>query len=372
MERSLRTLRISTARLCVRSFSLDDLDALHALTRQSAITDLLPDWAMSRGQCSEWLGWHVSRLDHFDAAAPVLPLAICLPDGELIGWLGIGPKPSVHLGMPEVMYALSSQHRGHGYVSEAVRAATCWFFAQGPVPALMVLVKASNAPSRRVALASGFVPRGHAMCDQDGRFELLVLERPAAMPMLEPVLDQDAAAIAALLVRVAAHEAEHWLDGASPFIPDHHLPAMHCFHRRSGDYRKIVCDGVLAGVVLVSSSGREHARIELLYLDPVYQGRGLGGQVLALVEAAYPQVRVWSLDTTRHSARNLPFYQRHGYVVVGQDEDEFYLVKRLPGPVDLREGRDFRATALAGADFNEVDLSQARISNSGMADACIR
>ncbi|WP_375591630.1 GNAT family N-acetyltransferase [Chitiniphilus eburneus] len=372
MERSLRALRIPTARLCVRTLSLADLDALHALARQSSITDPPPGWATSHEHCTAWLDRHVTQLDHFSPAAPTLFLAICLPDGELIGWLGIRPRPSAHLAMPELLYALAPAHRGKGYTSEAIRGATRWFFAQGPVPALMALVKEPDTPSRRVALASGFAPRGHAVCDEGGRFELFVLERPAAVLTLEPVLDEDATALSALLVRVAEHEARHWLDGESPFIPDHHLPAMHRFHRRTGDYRKIVFDGMLAGVVLVSSSGREHARIELLYLDPAHQGLGLGGQVLKRIEEEYPQVHTWSLDTTRHSARNLPFYQRHGYVVTGEDEDEYYLVKHLPGAAGLREGCDFRATNLRGADFNEVDLSQASISNSGMADTCIR
>ncbi|GHD60104.1 GNAT family N-acetyltransferase [Jeongeupia chitinilytica] len=180
MLHDLRDLRIPTARLLLRTFSQDDLAALLLLVSQAEITTNLPDWAMTAEQCEQWLAWHETNQARFDSDKPALPLAICLPDGELIGWLGIWPKPSVHVDPPEVMYALSHAYRGRGYVSEAVRAATQWLFGLSPLPQLMAVVKPSNPESRRVVLRSGFTASGTVRCDDDGWFDYFVLQRAEA------------------------------------------------------------------------------------------------------------------------------------------------------------------------------------------------
>ncbi|WP_148714334.1 GNAT family N-acetyltransferase [Chitinolyticbacter meiyuanensis] len=186
MLHDLRNLRIPTARLLLRTFSQNDLTALVSLVRQPEITTNLPDWAMTIEQCEQWLAWQETNLVRLDSDNPAVPLAICLPDGELIGWLGIWPKPSVHVDSPEVMYALSRTYRGRGYVSEAVRAATQWLFGLSPLPQLMAVVKPSNPDSRRVVLRSGFAASGTVRCDDDGWFDYFVLQRPEAMDGCPP------------------------------------------------------------------------------------------------------------------------------------------------------------------------------------------
>ncbi|KAF0815402.1 Serine/threonine-protein kinase B [Andreprevotia sp. IGB-42] len=196
-----------------------------------------------------------------------------------------------------------------------------------------------------------------------------------ASASLQAVTDADA--LCALFARIVAHEASHWLGGRQPFIPDHHKPGMQRYQAGLGAYYKIM----LAGAVQLTHSGREHARIELFYLDPVWQGRGLGGQVLQLLEAHYPQVSTWSLDTTRHSARNLAFYRKHGYVLVGEDDDEYYLRKQRPvdGASAQRQqytadlaGTGYRDCTLSGADFFECNLAGVQISSSGMAGLTVQ
>ena len=76
---------------------------------------------------------------------------------------------------------------------------------------------------------------------------------------------------------------------------------MQRYHIRTGRYDKIIYQGTLAGVVLVSTTGREHARIDRLYLRPSCQGAGIGSLVLDLIEHKYPQVTNWSLDSIRNN-----------------------------------------------------------------------
>ncbi|SMC23072.1 Uncharacterized low-complexity proteins [Andreprevotia lacus DSM 23236] len=369
------SLCITTARLHVRAFTPADLDAFHALTRQSEITDVLDDWAMTREQCGQMLAWHAARYAAFDGNAPVILLAICLHADNLpIGWLGIWPKAGLPADIPEVMYALGRDHRGQGYVAEAVRAAAGFVFASGKLRALLAVVKPDNIASCRVVTQCGFVAQGTVHVAGEGDYDYYELARPPG-PQLQPVQPEDAEALCAMFHRIVAHEAEHWLGGCAPYIPDHDKPGMQRYQAALGGYFWIMQEGVAAGAVHVTHSGCEHARIELLYLAPEYQSLGLGGAVLRLLEVRYPQVRRWSLDSTRHSARNLPFYRKYGFVVIGQDDDEYYLRKQIalpvPGAAPVQQqdwrGGNFRDCTLAGADLADCDLSGLQISGSNLA-----
>ena len=50
-----------------------------------------------------------------------------------------------------------------------------------------------------------------------------------------------------------------------------------------------------------------------LCILPAWQGRGLGGQAIRLLEAAYPDVCQWALDTPAANPRNRHFYDKAGY-----------------------------------------------------------
>ncbi len=77
-----------------------------------------------------------------------------------------------------------------------------------------------------------------------------------------------------------------------------------------------------------------HRYLTILGVDPEHQGRGIGGAVLApgLAEADRTGVACYT-ETTR--ARNVPFYERHGFVVIesGQIADvPFWTFLRKPIP----------------------------------------
>ncbi|WP_255991071.1 GNAT family N-acetyltransferase [Chitinolyticbacter albus] len=371
MERSLRPLRIHTARLCVRTFTPLDLDVLHTLAQQPEITDALPDWAISRERCRNWLDARcITDNARLDPAALALPLAICLHDGELIGWLDVRPDPETPPDTAAVSYALARQHRGRGYASEALRATSRWLFAHSGWVALIAMVRHDQISSQQALHACGFQPHGQVIRNDQVFGRCMLLRAPQQLALI-PAGEHDAEAISALMVRAAHVETHCWLGEHAPFIPDHDQPAMQRYHSRNGQYFRIELDGELAGVILVSHSGHEHARIEFFYLEPAFQSLGLGSKVLALVETRFAQVTLWTLDTTRHSTRNLPFYQRNGYEIAGMDDDEYYLVKHLPQrndvADDLRRARRHRGSEMAEHDFYEVDMARSSFSNSNLA-----
>jgi len=162
----------------------------------------------------------------------------------------------------------------------------------------------------------------HPICDPDDSSKSKELR-------LQQASLQDAEEIRWLMIEVEADEKRRWYTGDErPFIPGFDSVHMQRYHARTGRYDKIMYQGTLAGVVLVSTTGREHARIDRLYLRPSCQGAGIGSLVLDLIERKYPQVTDWSLDSIRNSPRNLHFYEKNGYVRSGEDEAYVYYVKK--------------------------------------------
>lgn len=131
---------IETERLTIRPLTLDDFDALHALT--TAID------GMPRAECERWLQWLVLNNDELERLhqPPYGERALTLKDGTLIGLVGYVPSmgpfgqlsyfsarlnlPADRRFRPEVglFWALSPDHRGQGYATEAARGMIAWAF----------------------------------------------------------------------------------------------------------------------------------------------------------------------------------------------------------------------------------------------------
>ena len=58
-----------------------------------------------------------------------------------------------------------------------------------------------------------------------------------------------------------------------------------------------------------------------LTVAPAYQGRGLGGALLAAIEKALPHVRRFELLTGHKSLKNQGLYARRGYVKFRRQPD---------------------------------------------------
>jgi GNAT superfamily N-acetyltransferase len=83
-------------------------------------------------------------------------------------------------------------------------------------------------------------------------------------------------------------------------------------------YYKIVWDGQIIGGLIIFSKGSGHYELGRIYLDPDYQNQGIGTQAMAFIEQAFPDAQRWTLDTPLWATRNHHFYQKLGYVRVGE------------------------------------------------------
>lgn len=102
---------------------------------------------------------------------------------------------------------------------------------------------------------------------------------------------------------------------------------------REHDYYKIVLDGQIVGGIVVYDEGQGHYHLDLIYIHPDQHNLGIGSRAMQFLEKTYP-AKKWTLDTPLYAVRNQHFYEKFGFVKVGQEDvDGFILIayERLVG-----------------------------------------
>ena len=194
--------------------------------------------------------------------------------------------------------------------------------------------------------------------------------------VLEHVLDEDCENIRDIMVKVYEDEKGKWFqNGGRPYIPGYSSVDMQKYHTWDNKYYKIIYNNSIVGVILLSYTGREHARVDRLYILPEYQGSGLGSKVLKSIEELFPEVNEWSLDTIQQSPRNHYFYEKNGYKLVGEDENERYYLK-IKGRNDESSHdycynkdlskNNFRQCNMESLDLYDSNMSNSRLSNMNL------
>jgi ribosomal protein S18 acetylase RimI-like enzyme len=86
-----------------------------------------------------------------------------------------------------------------------------------------------------------------------------------------------------------------------------------------GEGYKVSLNGEIIGGMTVIDQGAGHFHLGVLAIDPAHHNQGFGTQAMAFIERTFPAT-VWTLDTPEYATRNQHFYERLGYVRVGQTE----------------------------------------------------
>ncbi|WP_339257945.1 GNAT family N-acetyltransferase [Paenibacillus sp. FSL R5-0713] len=161
--------------------------------------------------------------------------------------------------------------------------------------------------------------------------------------------------------------------------PDYSSVRMHRYVIREWDYYVVESDGCAIGGVSVNVLGRKHARIDKIYIDPVCQGRGVGSQVMRLIEAEFPQIDIWKLETSGRQLDNRHFYEKMGYVRIYASEDEFGYEKDVSAAsydptcdetlaTDSGESVvEFVQTNLDGVRYSTSNLANSRITDCNLS-----
>ncbi|GAA0931148.1 GNAT family N-acetyltransferase [Streptomyces thermoalcalitolerans] len=151
----MEPVTLTTDRLLLRAPVPRDTDAVYAAAQDPEIqrwtmipSPYLPEHARSFTEEVVPRGW---------ADGSVFTFGLFLPRGELVGMLGITLRPP---GGAEVGFWAAREHRGNGYVTEAVLAAARWAFTRLAVDRLEWRAAVGNHASRAVAERAGFTLEG--------------------------------------------------------------------------------------------------------------------------------------------------------------------------------------------------------------------
>lgn len=89
-------------------------------------------------------------------------------------------------------------------------------------------------------------------------------------------------------------------------------------------------DNQIIGGVVVTDQGNGHYHLGPIFVKLEYQNKGFGSFVIKFLENEFPNVNKWTLETPYLSYRNHHFYEKHGFIKVGETEPDphrngFYL-----------------------------------------------
>jgi RimJ/RimL family protein N-acetyltransferase len=151
----MEPVTLTTDRLLLRAVGPQDTDAVYAAAQEPDIqrwttlpTPYLPEHARSFTEQQVPDGW---------ANDSMFTFGLFLPTGPLAGMLGITRRSP---GTAEIGFWAAKEHRGRGYVGEAVLAAARWAFTELRVDRLEWRAEVGNHASRAVAARVGFTVEG--------------------------------------------------------------------------------------------------------------------------------------------------------------------------------------------------------------------
>ena len=98
------------------------------------------------------------------------------------------------------------------------------------------------------------------------------------------------------------------------------MARMNCLYKLVDDYK------IVGGALLFLKDNE--LNIGRIFIDPEYFRKGYGIFMMQQIEAMFPQVNTFSLDTPIWNIRTNAFYQKLGYVEVRRDGDFVYYEKQ--------------------------------------------
>lgn len=155
-------LELSTARLMLRPFTNDDLDAVHMLWTDADMRRYLcDDRIVPVAQSREWL--EASSNEFATRRFGLWGVHDGGPDGTLIGFCGCREWPT---GEPELVYGLLRPWWGQGLATESATAVLDYVFETLGHPVVMAATDPPNKASIRVMERLGMA--FHERCEMHG------------------------------------------------------------------------------------------------------------------------------------------------------------------------------------------------------------
>jgi RimJ/RimL family protein N-acetyltransferase len=77
-------------------------------------------------------------------------------------------------------------------------------------------------------------------------------------------------------------------------------------------------DNDIIGAIDIRPLDDKRLRLSKLFLRTEYQNKGLGSRIIQLMESEFPLIKDWSLYTPYLNKRNHHFYEKLGYIKIGE------------------------------------------------------
>ncbi|WP_327717444.1 GNAT family N-acetyltransferase [Streptomyces sp. NBC_00490] len=152
----MEPVTLTTGRLVLRTVGPDDTDAVHAAAQDPEMQRWLSQFP------SPYLHEHARAFT--EQFAPdgwandsMFTFGVFLPTGELVGMLGLTMRS---LGVAEIGFWATKEHRGNGYITEATTTTARWAFTALSIDRIEWRAEVGNTPSLAVAEHAGFTLEG--------------------------------------------------------------------------------------------------------------------------------------------------------------------------------------------------------------------
>ena len=147
---------IETARLILRPFVLEDVDALHAAVYgdPDAMRFIPPGFPRPLEKTRSVVEFFIDQAERNGYSAWAMTLK---DSSELIGQCGLGWLPEIK--QTEVLYALGKAHWGKGFATEGAQASLRYGFSTVGLGKIVALAHVDNIASQRVMQKLGMTYR---------------------------------------------------------------------------------------------------------------------------------------------------------------------------------------------------------------------
>jgi RimJ/RimL family protein N-acetyltransferase len=155
-NRPMDPATLTTERLVLRTVGPHDADAVYEAAQdpdiQRWISQFPSPYLREHAQ-----GFTEQLVPDGWADGSMFTFGVFLPSGELVGMLGLTMRS---LGVAEVGFWATKEHRGNGYITEATAAASRWAFTDLSIDRVEWRAEVGNTGSRAVAERAGFTIEG--------------------------------------------------------------------------------------------------------------------------------------------------------------------------------------------------------------------
>ena len=144
-------MKLETARLIIREYTLDDFDALYEILSDSETMKYYPKPYDEKG-VQRWINWCIESYAKNGFGLWALELK---ETGEFIGDCGISLQNIDGEQLPEIGYHINKKYWRNGYAKEACAAVKNWFFNNTEFDCVYSYMNRENVASYSTAKANG-------------------------------------------------------------------------------------------------------------------------------------------------------------------------------------------------------------------------